>query len=148
MKKILNTKFQKKLTLTKSLCVSLSLRFPVKFSNFTEQMVELIIFNFFYGGEEMLMYLFLFVKKSTIIKDVRSKGLLSFYRNKHNSGSSKRKSSNVSKKYLQIQIPDNKEKEVKKLWKKARAFGIMESKPSWQVLKEALKLYIRKKSKC
>ena len=105
----------------------------------------------------MLMYKLmtqqnLFVRKSVktaIVKAVRSKELLPLHCDRYSIiNNFKKRSSTVSKKHLQILIPDNKEKEVKKLWKKARAFGSMENKRSWQVLREALKLYIRKKSKC
>jgi len=57
------------------------------------------------------------------------------------------KSSVVSSKRLQILIPRDKEKEVKKLWKIAKAFGIMKNERCWEVLRESLKLYIRERSR-
>jgi len=59
----------------------------------------------------------------------------------------KRKSSAVSSKRLQILIPRDKEKEVKKLWKIARSFGIMNNERCWEVLRESLKLYIKERSR-
>ena len=53
----------------------------------------------------------------------------------------------MPRKHLQILIPEKKEKELKELWRKARALGIMENKRPWQVLEEALKLLIEKKTK-
>jgi hypothetical protein len=60
---------------------------------------------------------------------------------------SKWKSSAVYSKRLQILIPRDKEKEVKKLWKIARSFGIMKNERCWEVLRESLKLYIRERSR-
>jgi len=60
---------------------------------------------------------------------------------------SKMKSSVVSSKRLQILIPKEKEKEVKELWKIARSFGTMKNERSWEVLRESLKLYIRKRAR-
>ena len=55
------------------------------------------------------------------------------------------KSSTVFNKRLQILIPRDKEKEVKRLWKIARSFGTMKNERCWEVLRESLKLYIRKR---